>query len=82
MVSEQRFVSVLLILFCCAVVIGVAAADSLLPSVKEIVERYDNALGGRDAIMRHTSSTVRGTTDVHMAAGNATLSCVLFLGAP
>jgi hypothetical protein len=82
MVSEQRFVSVLLILFCCAVVIGVAAADSLLPSVKEIVERYDNALGGRDAIMRHTSSTVRGTTDVHMAAGNATLSFVFFEGAP
>ena len=48
MVSEQRFVSVLLILFCCAVVIGVAAADSLLPSVKEIVERYEMCIRDRN----------------------------------
>lgn len=25
---------------------------------KEIVARYDQALGGRDALMRHTSSTI------------------------
>lgn len=82
MIRMGWFVCSLLMLFCCAVGLGVAAADSSLPSAKELVERYDKALGGRDAIMRHTSSTMRGTTDVQTATGVATLSFVFFDAAP
>lgn len=82
MVHKGWFVCSLLMLFCCAVGLGVAAADSALPSAKEIVERYDKALGGRDAILRHTSSTMRGTTDVQTATGIATLSFVFYDAAP
>jgi len=34
---------------------------ALLPKAKEIVERYDKALGREAALRRHTSSTMRGT---------------------
>jgi hypothetical protein len=40
-------------------------SDAALPRAQEIVERYDQALGGRDAIVKHTSSTMRGTLEIH-----------------
>lgn len=43
-------------------------ANSPLPSAKEVVERYDRALGGREAILRHTSSTMRGALEIHDGA--------------
>jgi hypothetical protein len=36
-----------------------------LPSAKEIVARYEQALGGEAAIRRHTSITMRGTLEFH-----------------
>jgi hypothetical protein len=48
----------------CFAAIGFAATDTPLPTAKEVVERYDQALGGREAIMKHSSSTMRGTTQV------------------
>jgi len=36
-------------------------SDSALPTAKQIIERYGQALGGRDAILQHKSSTTRGT---------------------
>ncbi|MGB6689575.1 MAG: hypothetical protein WBE76_17205 [Terracidiphilus sp.] len=42
-------------------------SDAALPKAQEIVERYDHALGGRDAIVKHTSSTMRGTLEIHNA---------------
>ncbi len=41
------------------------AANAPLPKATEIVERYDQALGGREAILKHTSSTMRGTLEIH-----------------
>jgi hypothetical protein len=49
----------------CFVAFGSASAQSSLPSAKEVVQRYDEALGGRDAIMPHTSSTTCGTMEAH-----------------
>ncbi len=71
--------AVLLLGFCCS---GLLAADSPLPKATEVVERYDQALGGRDAILRHTSSTMRGTLEVHEASGTITLPFVYYAGAP
>jgi hypothetical protein len=55
---------------------------SRLPAAKEIVERYDQALGGRDALLRHTSSTMRGTMEVQGSSGPLGLPFVFFASAP
>lgn len=49
-----------------------------LPTAKEIVARYDQALGGEAAIRRHTSSTMRGTMEIQ----GATLTFTYYAGAP
>ncbi len=67
--------------FCCATALGSVVVDNSLPSAKEIVERYDEALGGREALLRHTSSTMRGTTEVHEAGNVVKLSFVYFASA-
>lgn len=67
---------------CCSAAFGAVAAQSSLPSAKEIVERYDQALGGRDAILRHTSSTTRGTMEAHDGATVLRLPLVYFARAP
>jgi hypothetical protein len=59
-----------------------ASAQNSFPSAKEIVQRYDEALGGRDAIMRHTSSTTRGTMEVHDGANLYKLPLVYYARAP
>jgi hypothetical protein len=52
--------------------------DSALPAAKEVVARYDKALGGEAAIRRHTSSTMRGTLEVQ----GATLPFTYYDSAP
>jgi len=49
-----------------------------LPSAKEVVARYDKALGGEAAIRRHSSSTMRGTIETQ----GATLSFAYYAAAP
>jgi hypothetical protein len=53
-----------------------------LPTAKEIVAKYDQALGGEDAIRRHTSSTMRGTGEVPSPTGPVTLPFIFYAGAP
>jgi hypothetical protein len=43
-----------------SIALALVARDAPLPTAKEIVERYDQALGGREALLRHSSSTMRG----------------------
>jgi hypothetical protein len=61
---------------------GTAARNTPLPKAKEIVERYDQALGGRDALQSHTSSTMRGTIEVHEAGNVAKIPFVYYAAAP
>jgi hypothetical protein len=73
----------LLLAFGCAfVTIRSLARNAPLPSAKEVVERYSQALGGRVALLRHNSSTMRGTIEVHEAGTVAKLPFVYFAGAP
>jgi hypothetical protein len=72
-------VTLLVVSFCGS---GLLADDSLLPKATEIVARYDEALGGRDAILRHTSSTMRGTVDIPQPSGVVKLPFVYFAAAP
>jgi hypothetical protein len=60
----------------------ISAADAPLPTAKEVVERYDEALGGREAIMKHSSSTMRGTTRVPGPNGMVDLSFIFYASAP
>jgi hypothetical protein len=53
-----------------------------LPDAKEIVERYDQALGGRDAILTHTSSTMRGTLEIHQGNQVVRLPFVYYTAQP
>ena len=69
----------LLVSFCTS---GLLAADSPLPKATEVVARYDEALGGRDAIHRHTSSTMRGTVEIFQPSGVVKLPFVYFAAAP
>ena len=68
-------------LFPCAT-LRFVAVNSTLPTAQEVVERYDQALGGRDAILRHTSTTMRGTLEVHRADHLSRLSFVYVAAAP
>ncbi|MGH9701876.1 MAG: hypothetical protein ACRD4K_00760 [Candidatus Acidiferrales bacterium] len=58
------------------------SAASLLPTTKEIVARYDEALGGREAMLRHTSCTMRGILEIHGEKGSILLPFVFYAGAP
>ena len=53
-----------------------------LPSAKEIVAKYDEALGGEAALRRHTSSTMKGTNEVHGPSKVVTLPFVFYASAP
>jgi len=70
-----------LLLFCFAAFVSILAADSL-PSAKDIVARYDEALGGRAAVLRHTSSTMRGAMEVHQGGKVVTLPFIYSAAAP
>jgi hypothetical protein len=79
---RTRSVKYVLLAVCCCVTLGFAAGNSPLPTAKEIVERYNQALGGRDAILQHKSSTMRGTLEVHEAGSVAKIPFVYFAAAP
>jgi hypothetical protein len=53
-----------------------------LPSAREIVAKYDEALGGEAALRRHTSSTMKGTIEVHRPSKVVTLLFVFYASAP
>ncbi|MBZ5551641.1 MAG: hypothetical protein LAO21_02895 [Acidobacteriia bacterium] len=59
-----------------------SGVDRTLPSAKEIVARYDEALGGREAILRHKSSTTRGTLEIHRENRVVTVPFVFYARAP
>jgi hypothetical protein len=79
--------------FAIVLVLGVGAAvvsqlggqtqtGGTLPSAKEIVAKYDEALGGEAALRRHTSSTTTGTIEVHRPTKVVTLPFVFYASAP
>jgi hypothetical protein len=73
----------LFLAFCCSVLtLGSVAGQTPLPTARQIVDRYDKALGGRDAVLRHNSSTMRGTIEVHEGDNVAKFSFVYFASAP
>ncbi len=73
----------LLLAFCCSfITLGSVVGNSPLPTAKEIVERYDKALGGPDALRRHNSSTMRGTIEVYEGGNVEKISFVYFASAP
>ena len=81
--SRARAVIHFVVGFCgCFTALGFAASDASLPSAKEIVAQYDEALGGRDAIMRHTSTTTRGTMEAHDGTTVVRLPLVYYARAP
>jgi hypothetical protein len=80
------------VVICCIAGIGLSAAKinspaagataSTLPTAKEVVARYDEALGGREAMMRHTSCTMHGAIEIHREKGVFSLPFVFYAGAP
>jgi hypothetical protein len=68
--------------FCCCAALSFGSPDNPLPPAKEIVARYDQALGGREAIERHTSSTMRGTLAVQESGQTTMLPFVYVAAAP
>jgi len=58
------------------------ASDPALPTARQVVERYDQALGGRDAIMRHTSSTMKGMLEIPQGPQPQHLPFVFLAHAP
>ncbi|HEY3037937.1 MAG TPA: hypothetical protein VGJ66_04325 [Pyrinomonadaceae bacterium] len=61
---------------------GQTQTGGTLPSAKEIVAKYDEALGGEAALRRHTSSTMKGTNEVHGPSKVVTLPFVFYASAP
>jgi len=69
------------LLLLCGLAASFLVADTL-PPAQEIVARYDQALGGRAAILRHTSCTMRGTLEVRKPEGSVFLPFVFYAMAP
>jgi hypothetical protein len=82
MILKTRLVNLLVILGTWSTTTGFLFSQTSLPDAKNIVQRYDDALGGRKALMRHTSSTMRGTTEISGGADVMRLPFVYFAGAP
>jgi len=55
---------------------------STLPTAKEVVARYDRALGGIEAIHRHTSATLRGIVELHKPDSVVKIAIVVRMRAP
>jgi hypothetical protein len=73
----------LFLAFCCSrLALGPTTQNTPLPTAKQIVERYNQALGGRAAILQNKSSTMRGTLEVHEAGNIAKIPFVYFAAAP
>lgn len=82
MARRIRLTCLLIALCGCSLPRGFVAVDNSLPSAKEIVERYAEALGGRNALRRHSSSTMRGTLEVQKTTGVVKLPFVYLASAP
>jgi hypothetical protein len=67
---------------CCLAALTVGAADKPLPTAQDIVARYDEALGGRAASMKHNSTTMRGTLTAYESGQSAVLNFVYLAAAP
>ncbi len=78
----RGFLAKLLPPLCCCAVVSFGVPDGPLPPAKDVVAHYDEALGGRNAILRHTSTTMRGTLTVQESGHSTTLSFVYLAGAP
>jgi hypothetical protein len=52
---------------------ALAAAQDPLPSAQQVIERYVEAMGGRDAVLAHTSSRSTGTFSMPAAGISGTL---------
>src|ERR1700742_1798971 len=61
---------------------GQTPTGGTLPSAKEIVAKYDEALGGEAALRRHTSSTMKGANEIHGPSKVVTLPFVFYASAP
>jgi hypothetical protein len=61
---------------------GQTPTGGTLPSAKEIVAKYDEALGGEAAFRRHSSSTMKGMIEVHTPTKVVTLPFVFYASAP
>jgi len=70
MKAHDLLAATLLALVGC-VISGFALPDGPLPPAKDIVAHYDEALGGRAAILRHTSTTMRGTLTIQGPGGQS-----------
>jgi len=53
-----------------------------LPTAQEVVARYDRALGGIEAIHRHTSATLRGMVELHKPDRVLRIPIVIRMRAP
>ncbi|HLY43688.1 MAG TPA: hypothetical protein VKR52_20915 [Terracidiphilus sp.] len=73
---------VFLLTVLCPLACANANGQGPLPSAKQIIAQYDQALGGRDAIMRHSSSTTRGSMEVHDGPTVFKTSLVYYARAP
>jgi hypothetical protein len=62
--------------------VGQTSTGGTLPSAREIVANYDEALGGEVALRRHTSSTMKGTNEIHAPSKVVTLPFVFYASAP
>jgi hypothetical protein len=54
----------------------------VLPTARQVVARYDSALGGVDALRRHTSATLRGTAEFHKPDSVVRVPFVTLMRAP
>jgi len=68
-------------LVCCAI-LSFGLPDGPLPPAKDVVARYDEALGGRAAILKHTSTTMRGTITIPGSGHGMVLPFVYLARAP
>src|ERR1700684_3332749 len=67
---------------CCCSILSLGSPHGPLPSAKDVVARYDKALGGEEAIRKHTSTTMRGTFAVQESRHTTVLNFVYLAGAP
>ena len=64
-IKSRKALAIVLVLGVGAAVVpqlgGQTQSGGTLPNAKQIVAKYDEALGGEAALRRHTSSTTKGT---------------------
>jgi hypothetical protein len=66
----------------CFAMLSFGLPDGPLPPAKDVVGRYHEALGGREAILKHTSTTMRGTLTIPGSPQALVFPFVYFARAP